>query len=350
MTASIKSQYRFLLILVSILIIENLYAQSFQPPRIEDFFRVYQSKDYIDDIDGGSAVAFRDLNADGLPDIYITCFEGNNHLLVNSGAYRPFKDITQITTLSGNLRPEGVYHFDTGRTIHDRKNGAIIVDIDNDEDGDVIMTGWGISTAVYKNNGQLQFENITENVDIFPPIFANGCFSADIDNDRFLDLLITDEYQGNRLLHNSGDGSFIDITNLSGLQSTGPSRGASFCDVDRDGDQDIYICRYILPDLFYRNIGNRQFEKVLLPLKTLTDSLKSSSVTFADIDNDADFDMLVTQSGGENFLYKNFTLTGSTEWRFEKTDLREEVWIPVRLVRSQLEPEHTDIGKLFDKF
>jgi len=325
MTASIKSQNRYLLILVSLLIIENLFAQADKSLRIEDFFRVNQSKDYVSDISGGSAVAFRDLNADGLPDIYITCFEGNNHLLVNGGAYRPFKDVTQITALSGNLRPEGVYHFESGRTVHDRKNGAIIIDIDNDEDGDVVMTGWGISTAIYKNNGQLRFDNITENVDIFPPIFANGCFSADIDNDRFPDLLITDEYQGNRLLHNSGDGSFIDITNLSGLQSTGPSRGASFSDVDRDGDQDVYICRYKLPDLFYRNIGNGQFEKVLLHLPTLTDSLKSSSVTFADVDNDADFDMLVTQSGGRNFLFQNLTIAGNSEWNFEETDFEEMV-------------------------
>ncbi|MEE9118605.1 MAG: VCBS repeat-containing protein, partial [Calditrichia bacterium] len=210
MTDLLKFQNRFVVIFISLLIFSDLVAQSEQTVRITDFFRVNQSKDYVSDIIGGSGVAFRDLNADGLPDIYLTCFEGNNHLLVNSGAYRPFKDVTQITALSGNLRPEGVYHFESGRTVHDRKNGAIIIDIENDGDGDVIMTGWGISTAVYRNNGQFQFENITEYVEIFPPIYANGCFSADIDNDRFPDLFITDEYQSNRMLQNTGNGSFID--------------------------------------------------------------------------------------------------------------------------------------------
>ncbi|MCK4559722.1 MAG: VCBS repeat-containing protein [Calditrichia bacterium] len=319
MTASLKLQSRFVVIFISLLIFNDLVAQSEQTVRIADFFRVNQSKDYVPDIIGGSGVAFRDLNADGLPDIYLTCLEGNNHLLVNSGAYRPFKDVTQIAALSGNLRPEGVYHFESGRTVHDRKNGAIIVDIENDGDGDVILTGWGISTAVYRNNGQLQFENITEYVEIFPPIYANGCFSADIDNDRFPDLFITDEHQSNRMLQNTGDGSFIDITKYSGLQSTGPSRGASFSDVDRDGDLDLYICRYKLPDLFYRNIGDGQFKRILLPLPTLTDSLKSISVTFADIDNDADFDMLVTQSGGRNYLYKNHTVAGNSLWVFVET-------------------------------
>ncbi len=319
MTDLLKFQNRFVVIFISLLIFSDLVAQSEQTVRITDFFRVNQSKDYVSDIIGGSGVAFRDLNADGLPDIYLTCFEGNNHLLVNSGAYRPFKDVTQITALSGNLRPEGVYHFESGRTVHDRKNGAIIIDIDNDGDGDVIMTGWGISTAVYRNNGQFQFENITEYVEIFPPIYANGCFSADIDNDRFPDLFITDEHQSNRMLQNTGNGSFIDITKYSGLQSTGPSRGASFSDVDRDGDQDLYICRYKLPDLFYRNIGDGQFKRILLALPTLTDSLKSISVTFADIDNDADFDMLVTQSGGRNYLYQNQTVAGDSLWVFVET-------------------------------
>ena len=127
MTASLKSHYCCLIILIIFLISTELVSQSERPIRIEDFFRINQSKDYVSDISGASGIAFRDLNSDGLPDIYITCLEGNNHLLLNSGAYRPFKDVTQITTLSGNLRPEGVYHFESGRTVHDRKNGAIIV-------------------------------------------------------------------------------------------------------------------------------------------------------------------------------------------------------------------------------
>jgi signal transduction histidine kinase len=298
---------------------QNLVAQSGQAEKLSDIFRINQSSDYISDIAGVSGVAFQDLNVDGRPDLYLTCFEGDNRLLVNSGAYRPFKDVTQLAQLSGNLRPEGVYHFESGNTIHDRKNGAIIVDIDNDDDGDLIMTGWGISTSVYRNNGQLQFVNITESVEIFPPIQANGCFSADIDNDRFADLFITDESFSNRILQNQGDGYFIDITNTAGLGSTGPSRGASFSDVDRDGDQDLYVCRYKLPDLFYQNTGNGQFKKMFLPLPTITDSLKSTSVTFADTDNDADFDIFITVSGGQNYLFKNQTDNGDSIWVFEET-------------------------------
>jgi signal transduction histidine kinase len=321
MTVQNKPSIHNLAIILHLLIFLDLSAQSIEPVQLSDVFRVNQSSDYISDMTGVSGVAFRDLNFDNRPDLYLTCFEGDNYFLVNSGAYRPFKDVTQIARLSGNLRPDGVYHFESGSTVLDRKNGAIIVDIDNDDDGDVIMTGWGISTSVYKNNGQFQFENITEYVEIFPPIQANGAISADIDNDRFPDLFITEELSSNRLLQNQGDGYFIDITISAGLESIGPSRGASFSDVDRDGDQDLYVCRYNLPDLFYRNLGNGQFQLMDLPLSSLIDSLKSTSVTFADMDNDADFDLVVTSYGNNTFLFENCTNFSDSLWVFEQNIL-----------------------------
>ena len=320
MTALLKLLNRILVLIIYFLFFKELIAQSAQTLQMSDIFRINQSSDYINDILDVSGVAFRDLNGDKRPDLYLTRTEGDNQLLVNSGAYRPFKDITQIARLSGNLRPEGVYHFESGSTVLDRKNGAIIIDIDNDDDGDLIMTGWGISTSVYKNNGQLGFENITEFVEIFPPLQANGCFSADIDNDRYVDLFITDERHSNRILKNIGDGYFIDITVSSGLTSIGPSRGAAFSDVDRDGDQDLYVCRYKLPDIFYQNLGNGTFKRMNLLLPTLTDSLRSTSITFADVDNDADFDMLVTLSEKNNLLFQNKTKPGDSLWIFEENE------------------------------
>jgi signal transduction histidine kinase len=264
----------------------------------------------------GSGVAFRDINGDDLPDIYLTCYQGNNRLLLNNGAYRPFKDVTQISGLSGNLRPEGVYNFESRRTTFDLKLGAVIIDADNDDDGDIIVTGWGISTALYRNDGPLIFKNITDHFDLFPPVDANGCISADVDNDRFPDIFITEERQNNRLLINSGDGFFKDATDIANLYSSGACKGASFSDVDLDGDQDLYVCRSRLPDLFYRNLGNGRFKQISLPLATLKDSINSIAVSFGDIDNDADFDMLVTQSGGRNFLYINETAAKDSQWIF----------------------------------
>jgi signal transduction histidine kinase len=288
---------------------------------ISDIFNQKKSRAYIPDMTDGNGVAFRDVNGDGLPDIYMICFSGNNRLLLNSGAYRPFKDVTQIAGLYGNLRPEGVYNFESGRTIYDLKIGTTIVDIDNDDDGDVIITGRGISTALYRNNGSLKFENITAHLDLYPPIEANSCVSADVNNDRYLDLFITDGQYSNRMLINQGDGFFKDLTTESGLWSDGKCLGASFSDIDRDGDQDLYVCRRGLPDLLYNNIGDGVFEIVNLPLTTLIDSVFSVAVTFGDIDNDADIDMLITNDKGKNFLYYNETQQSDTLWKFKESYL-----------------------------
>ena len=120
----------------------------------------------------------------------MVCYRGENRLLINNGAYRPFKDATAVAGLSGNLRPGGVYNRELGTTIYDIKLGTTLFDFDNDGDGDVMISGWKISTSFYRNEASLSFTNMTERLDIFPPINANGCFACDINNDGFDDLLI----------------------------------------------------------------------------------------------------------------------------------------------------------------
>ena len=97
-------------------------------------------------------------------------------------------------------------------------------------------------------------------MDLFPPIDANGCFGADINNDGFIDVFLTDERYSNRMLINLGKGIFKDITAQTGLDFKGKFKGASFSDIDKDGDQDIYVTNWAGPDLFYRNNGNKTFE------------------------------------------------------------------------------------------
>jgi len=271
----------------------------------------------VPDIYDANGVVFRDINGDNLPDIYITCFRGENRLLLNQGAFRPFKDVTQISGLNGILRPEGVYNFESQSTIFDIKIGATIVNIDNDDDSDVFITGRGISTALYLNDNLLNFQNISERLELYPPVETNAGISADIDNDRFPDLFVTDTIQGFRLLRNEGEAWFTDITSTSFLPHSGRSEGAAFSDIDRDGDQDLYVCRPGLPDLFYRNNGSGKFIMMALPLPSLQDTLRTVSISIADIDNDADPDLLVINSEGRNQLYQNETLEGDSVWSFK---------------------------------
>jgi signal transduction histidine kinase len=266
----------------------------------------------------GNGVAFRDVNGDNMPDLYLICLRGENRLLINSGAYRPFKDMTAISGLSGNPRPGGVFELDS--TIYDLKLGTTLFDSDNDNDCDIFITGWRISTSLYRNDGNLNFQNVTNRLDIFPPIDANGCAAADINNDGLLDVFISDEHYSNRMLLNIGDNYFQDVTTQCGLEFTGISKSGRFCDVDNDGDQDLYVTNWGHPDFFYRNLGDGKYIKMNLPIDLCQKEINTNSVNFGDIDNDGDFDLFVTSNSGFNQLFVNATIAGDSNWVFEPND------------------------------
>jgi hypothetical protein len=311
----------------------DLFAGSTISEPINQLFQKVTVPRLIPDMTDGNGVAFRDVNGDNLPDIYLTCLQNDNRLLLNQGAYRPFKDVTQITGLTGILRPEGVYNFESRSTIYDIKISAILIDVNNDNNADLFIGGRGISTALYLNHGQLSFQNISERLEIFPPVRTNTVIAGDFDNDRFIDLFISDEGRHSRLLHNDGDGYFSDEIEGSGLFDSGFSGAAALSDVDLDGDLDLYICRPDQPDLFYRNVGDGFFKEAKLPLVPLQTALSTSAVTFADIDNDADPDLLITSAAGRNFFYLNQTSPGDSLWIFN--DISERVFLRQRYCRFQ---------------
>src|SRR5262249_11996483 len=84
---------------------------------------------------------------------------------------------------------------------------------------------------------------------------ASAVCVGDYDNDGYDDLFLT--YWGqNVLYHNNGDGTFTDVTEKSGLSSSGASSknplwgsGCSFIDYDRDGDLDLFVANYLSFDL-----------------------------------------------------------------------------------------------------
>jgi hypothetical protein len=253
-----------------------------------------------------------------MPDIYLVCLTSDNHLLINSGAYRPFKDMTGIANLEANPRPQGVYNFDAGRTLFDYKYGACSADFDNDGDGDIVVAGWGISTSLFSNEGQLRFSNRTNQLDLFPPVSAHGCISADVNNDGFTDLFIIESQQSNRLLLNQEDMSFSDQTVARGLGIRSYSRGAAFCDLDRDGDQDLYVANWQEADLLYQNDGKGNFRVVPFLGDVAIRPIKSSSVSFADLDNDGDFDFVVTTHEAPDYIYVNRTAQNDSLWLQKK--------------------------------
>ena len=69
-----------------------------------------------------------------------------------------------------------------------------------------------------------------------------GASFADIDNDGDQDLFVTTVRGGNALFENDGHGHFKDITTQAGVALAAHSSGAVFFDYDGDGLVDLLVC------------------------------------------------------------------------------------------------------------
>ncbi|MDG2400932.1 MAG: FG-GAP-like repeat-containing protein [Akkermansiaceae bacterium] len=138
---------------------------------------------------------------------------------------------------------------------------------------------------------------------------AGGICTGDFDGDKLPDLYITSPSGGNRLYKNLGDFKFEDVTQSSGVaDETFWGTGASFVDIDNDGDLDLYACGYQCPNKLYLNDGSGKFSDQAGALG-LDYKGGSMMMSFADIDNDGDLDgylstTAVTPPAGTKFKVK----------------------------------------------
>jgi hypothetical protein len=126
--------------------------------------------------------------------------------------------------------------------------GVAIGDIDNDGLDDIYFTGNRQDNKLYRNLGNLKFEDITAKAGVAGErAWSTGVSMADINGDGFLDLYICNsgdidgDNKQNELFINNGDGTFTEKAEAFGLADQGFSTHAAFFDYDRDGDLDVYL-------------------------------------------------------------------------------------------------------------
>lgn len=161
-----------------------------------------------------------------------------------------FEDITQKAGIT--------FKHDTDVTkkfiMESMSGGVILIDYDRDGWPDIYFTnspgvkdalkGLKPLGALYHNNHDGSFTDVTLKSGLTSPCLAMGGAVGDINNDGWPDLYITC-LGGNVLYKNNGDGTFTDITDKAGVKDGRWSMGASFGDYDGDGFVDLIVSNYV---------------------------------------------------------------------------------------------------------
>ena len=147
-------------------------------------------------------------------------------------------------------------------------SGVIWLDIDGDSHQDLLLvnsTSWNeraepaTPAALYRNRGDGTFVDVTRGSGLETPLYGIGGTAADFDNDGAIDLYLT-ALGSNRLFKGRGDGTFVDVTSDAGVGDPGFSTSAAWLDYDRDGHLDLFVANYVEwsqeTDLFCSLVGD----------------------------------------------------------------------------------------------
>jgi hypothetical protein len=126
---------------------------------------------------------------------------------------------------------------------YDHGTGIAVADVDGDGLEDIYFVNQLGGNELWKNLGGGRFANITTAAGVaLADRVSVGASFADIDNDGDQDLFVTTVRGGNALFENDGKGHFRDISKSAGVDYVGHSSGAVFFDMDNDGLLDLYVC------------------------------------------------------------------------------------------------------------
>jgi hypothetical protein len=253
-------------------------------------------------------------------------------------------DVTRSTGITFNhfSSPEQKY------IVESMSGGVALIDYDRDgwpdiyftnaQSVDMALSGRKARSALYHNNHDGTFTDVTEKAGVGFPCWAMGAAVGDFDNDGWPDLVVTC-FGGIVLYRNNGDGTFTDVTKQAGLDGdSGWATGAAFGDYDNDGYDDLFVSHYVdlnldnlpefgslktclyhgiavqcgprglkgAPDKLYHNNGDGTFTDVSKQAG-VDDPAHRFGLTamWEDFDDDGRLDLFVTNDGQPNYLYHN---------------------------------------------
>jgi hypothetical protein len=218
-------------------------------------------------------------------------------------------------------------------------SGAAFFDADGDGWLDVLLVnsrdwqprGRKSLSALYRNNGNGTFTNLTAGSGLDVELYGMGVAVGDYDNDGRPDVYIT-ALEGDRLFHNEGHGKFRDATKTAGIANAGFGTSAAWLDYDKDGRLDLFVANYVqwsaksdiwcsldgatksycTPESYkgtssklFHNLGDGRFEDASRKAGIDDPNSKSLGVTVFDYNGDGWPDLFVANDTQPNKLYRN---------------------------------------------
>ena len=220
--------------------------------------------------------------------------------------------------------------------------GCAFFDFDNDGWMDIYLVNSGrcdfydpdppLRNALYKNNRDGTFTDVTEKAGVGGGGYGMGVAVGDYDGDGWPDLYVT-QYGRSILYQNNGDGTFTDATERAGVAALGWGSSAVWFDYDNDGLLDLFVCRFVdfsksmnkfcgnratneryycYPRVYpatrswlFHNNGDGTFTDVTLESGIGAHLGKAWGVVATDINNDGWMDLFVANDTVPNFLFLN---------------------------------------------
>ncbi|MGB0948786.1 MAG: FG-GAP repeat domain-containing protein, partial [Marinirhabdus sp.] len=335
----------------------------------------------LDDEAYGTQAVFFDQDRDGDLDLYLV--NHPNKTLAGDEYARETKKRNPLTSDKLYRNDNGNY-TDISAQAGLANNGigyglnAAVGDLNNDGWPDIYVTNdYSEHDYLYINNKKGGFEDQVMEATRHISIYSMGSDIADFNSDGLMDIMVVDmvaednyriktnmsgmstkrfyesveagfhyQYMMNTLQMNNGNGTFSDVSQLSGLSSTDWSWAPLWADFDNDGLQDLLVTNGLRKDVrnndylkrkaeilgemgkhktghnkfimqlakeapeapiqnyIFKNKGNYRFENKA-DVWGLTEKTFSNGAAYADLDNDGDLEIIVCNVDQPALIYKN---------------------------------------------
>jgi hypothetical protein len=260
----------------------------------------------------GQGVAVGDFDNDGYPDLYVTGY--GRAILYHNNGNGTFTDVTA----KAGVTDEGQWSTSAGWFDFD-KDGWLDLVVTNYLDWTPKNNLWcgerapgyrsycnpndyrGQKTKLYRNNHDGTFTDVSDKSGVgLPESKGMGVLLADLNNDGWPDIAVANDTWPNFLFQNNRDGTFADVSLISGLAASEDGRyeagmGIDAADADGDGLLDVYITHLDLElNRLYHNNGDGTFTDVTYSSGIGNKAMLLSGVAakFIDYDNDGWPDIL----------------------------------------------------------